>query len=231
MAGKAIAIRTVKGATTCYTYHISNTLVMTKALTCTIPLTRTFQSVSIIPYTEYHGRRHYFMCIDAIHREITGPGGCREKGETFIDTATRELDEETIGLFSFRSAEEKAHIYNNSVSLFNQDTLLIFQRVGVTNPLSICQTYQYRYWQARHVGAPSHYLENLALIWISEDDLRSIVCTGRSEPVAMPPELGGLIRSPHTAHNPKAYTNMYPPLYSRLRAILVIAYTGTTTLL
>lgn len=212
--------------------------VISVSLTSAIPKTRPFQRVGIIPYFEYKGIRHFFLCIDDNHKQITDPGGTPDPGEDFMTTGTRELYEETMKLFDFRSTEQKEFIYRNSVAMYNSSSLVMFLKVNVANPSDLCKDFRQRWWKARKDKVAHHLIENSHILWIAEHDLRLIVSQGRGGPgVKMPPDLAVLLRPvdpypnasaerPRTTRTP----DCYPTVFDKLRTILLVAFSVSKSL-
>ncbi len=206
--------------------------VITMSLTAAIPKDHLFKRVSIVPYCTYKGVRNYFLCIDAKHGEITDPGGTPYPGEDFMTTGTRELWEETMQLFDFRSPEQMEFVRNNSIAMCNKSCIVMFLPVDVPSPAALCQDFRQRYWKAQKEKAPYHLVENSHMIWIVEDNLHKVVAQGRSSGgVKMPAELAVSLRpvalTPTTI---KPAPDCYPTVFSKLRTILLVAYSACDTL-
>lgn len=133
----------------------------------------------IIPYFTINNIRYYFMFIDKNYGTLIDGGGHIEIGENFICAATRELSEESLGIFSYSSIE----VYENSQCTFDKNTILIFHEVKIENleeALLYCKEFR-RYFNncIDNENCKRESLENSYLIYIKEDDLLD-VCNGKN---------------------------------------------------
>lgn len=204
---------------------------ITRCLTSSIPRTKQFKRSCIVPYFDMDDTRYYLMCIDAKYKQITPTGGSIEPDEDFVTAGTRELWEESMKLFDFRDKDAMEHVYNNSVAIYNENTIIMFQPVKVESPLALCQEFRQRYWKERREGADPHLIENSHMLWISEADLRTITYEGNSPTVKLPTDLAILLR-PVNAYpsSPKPNVDLYPCLYIKARAMFALAYAVSTTM-
>ncbi|CAH6418809.1 Hypothetical protein POVN_LOCUS532 [uncultured virus] len=195
-----------------------------RCLTSEIPEDKHFRRSSVVPFCVKDGMRYYFMCIDAKYGEVTDAGGTVVPGETFMGGGTRELWEESMRIFDFKSEEAQKHIRNNSVAIYNETSIFIFQPVEVECMKTLCFDFRQRYWKATRENASRHLVENSHMIWISEPDLRSLALFGSKAEVKLPLDLISLLRPNVTLPTSPKSSCTYPHIYRPIRTLLAVAF-------
>src|SRR5690242_8304144 len=92
-----------------------------------------FKRAGIIPYYKSKKDIYYALFIDATYNQFTDGGGCINFLENPIDAAIRELYEESLGIFDFRSDYLKEQIIEHSECIYTDETLCIFQEINFPN--------------------------------------------------------------------------------------------------
>lgn len=84
-----------------------------------IKFTYNLKRIGIIPYVKENRKIYFCMGLDKRHKELTDFGGFKIKSDTSIlDTANRELKEETNNLFDmYKLSNNPQYIFNNSISI------------------------------------------------------------------------------------------------------------------
>lgn len=227
----------------------------TKCLTSEIPHPNNLKRTGITPFCKKDGANIYFICVDAKYGSLTDPGGGFGPPETedFVVGGTRELNEETMGIFDYTSDVCIEHVRNNSVAIHDGSMVMMFQAVDTTDPDKICQLFRRRYLHAVSTGADKHLIENSHLLWITESNLKRL-SYGAS--VELPKSLKELMSSHPEDPSPSstkfsptlpgdesslheemweskeaARQGLYPQLYSRVKSLLSEAFTVGTELL
>lgn len=191
---------------------------LVRCLTSSIPKSMSFHRASVIPYCRIKGVTYFIMTVDARYGELTDNGGSVEPQEDWLTTGLRELSEETMQIFDYTDDKSQEFVRNNSIAMYLDTSIIIFQQVEVASLSDLYNEFRWRYLAARQSGANQSHIENSHLMWISEMDLMSVVYGGRYAQVKLPPDLANLF-----CEN-KSRTGVYPPLYSRVRAILTSAF-------
>lgn len=152
---------------------------------------RSLKRISIVPYYIKNNTIYYFLCVDSDYGMLTDPGGTIENGEDPISAATRELYEESMGIFDYRSNQSIDFIKNNSTAIYNNKMAIIFQYIEVESPDDLCYIFRERYEEKLlDKNTPSTSLENSYLLWISQNDLK-LLCNDKK--VSLPESLKQLL--------------------------------------
>lgn len=159
-----------------------------RCLTSQIDRKKVFERASIVPVVKKDGINYFFLCIDAKYKQITDPGGRIRSDEDFITGAVRELKEETMGIFDF-TMHPIEYIRANSVSVYDNNMIIVFQRVDIESFSQYCAEHKRRYIAAKIAGAAAENVENSEMVWISEPDLRSLCEPGSKQELKMPADL------------------------------------------
>ena len=144
-----------------------------KSLTNKIPLVRTFRRSGVIPYTviEENGDRFKYFClgIDSQYGTLTDFGGGVKKYETFAKAASRELEEESLGVFNFKSDK----IYENSMAIYDTNMIIMFVNIKIDSINDSVIKFHKKYSKVNQS-------ENKGIIWIHEDVFFNLVKSGKS---------------------------------------------------
>jgi len=156
-----------------------------------IPRNVKIKRAGIIPYCIYNDEIHFALGVDGQYGELTDFGGGLERGENFIKTASRELLEESCGIFNFTKSDYKIL---NSPAIVNGVICIIFIKIGVTVrnygvPLKLNDRVTSSIINSLdalkrdplisedEMKEASHFFENSGAIWISHQDILKLVST------------------------------------------------------
>ena len=109
-----------------------------KTKTSLIPLQKQFSRAGVIPYTIKDGKKYFLLGIDAKFGTLTDFGGGVKRGENFIEAACRELDEESLGIFNFLHPERMKEVRQNSTTVYDDNSAIIFLNVSVDSMNDVC---------------------------------------------------------------------------------------------
>lgn len=113
----------------------------------------------VILYT-YHNNKLYFgFGVDKVYNEFSDFGGKIESGENVIETAIRELNEESLGLFQLTKKD-----IDDSLMLYNDNMAIIFVKFDA-DVLTINDDFQRLLTKAKKY-------EVKAIVWLSYDELQ-----------------------------------------------------------
>ena len=100
---------------------------------------RKFCRSSLILYNIVDGGRKFLFCVDSKFGDLTDPGGGLGESENFIVGAVRELKEETLNIFDVTNDIE--FIKNNSVCIYDNNSIIIFQEIDTEDLTIFCEKY------------------------------------------------------------------------------------------
>jgi hypothetical protein len=177
-----------------YQNNLINNKAFKKCDTKDIYKIKTLKRIGIIPYYIINNVIYYFLCVDANYGTFTDPGGTIERGEDFLISATRELYEESMGTFDYRSSDNIEFIKNSSTLIHNNIMGIIFQYIKLDSPDDICYIFRERYEQALlNKNTEKHLIENSYLLWISQDDLKLLCSDNFHGKIPLPESLKELL--------------------------------------
>jgi hypothetical protein len=143
--------------------------------------------VGIIPYTRHPqtGLLWFAVCIDAKNGDMSDCGGHRlSSHESLSNAATRELYEESIGIFNLRMLLDSDELVYSSPVATNGTTAIFFLKVDTyENPVlyGFPDDLPAMFAKKRQVcierGVENVYLENSAMYWINESDFSKVLAT------------------------------------------------------
>jgi hypothetical protein len=140
-----------------------------KCNTVNIPLSRKFKRASVIPYTFINNKKYYCMGIDSNHGTITDFGGGIKKIETFAGAASRELYEESLGIFNFNPI----NLYKYSVAAYDSNMIILAVYVKIKSKESIVKNFFTNFHKANNPEVSS-------IIWIPSETFYELVKSGKS---------------------------------------------------
>jgi hypothetical protein len=158
-----------------------------KSETKNIPISKIFKRAGVIPYTyvetfiDYGDgpilKKEKFYClgIDSEYGNLTDFGGGVKKYETFTHAASRELYEESLGLFKFSSES----IYECSEAIYDSNMIIMFINVKISdnaNMTNIDEMVRRYYDNYSNVVAS----ETKGIFWIHESKFYDLVKSGKS---------------------------------------------------
>jgi hypothetical protein len=136
----------------------------------------------IIPYFSADGENHYMLAIDKRTGKLTDMGGTVDEGEHFLDSALRELEEESMGVFTYQD------LSTNSVCMYNEKEVKIFQEIiaDFEVALDLCSHFREEFLErCRNKNIDDCLVENTHMLYISETNLRKLC---KNENVPLPEE-------------------------------------------
>jgi hypothetical protein len=158
-----------------------------KSAAKSIPLVRYFKRSGVIPYTfideceeteegvVMKKVKYFCMAIDSKYGNLTDFGGGVKKFETFARAASRELYEESLGIFKF-SPES---IYQCSSAVYDNNMIVLFVNVKIgeeSNIDNIDNTISNYYKRFSSVVES----ETKGIFWIHESKFYDLIKSGKS---------------------------------------------------
>lgn len=144
-----------------------------KCVTEKVPNPKKFMRAGVIPFTIIDDKKYFCLGIDAKYGTLTDFGGGVKRDEHFVTAACRELEEESLGIFDFRSGECMDKLVKNSVTVHDGNTAIIFVNVKVDDMGAISMLYQKKCSGITRV-------ENSGIIWIPEDVFFYLIKSGKT---------------------------------------------------
>lgn len=171
---------------------------------------------SIIPFFERKGVKYYFLAISAEYDQVNDMGGRIDPGEDFLESAIRELNEESVYVFDYRDNYD--YIANNSITIYDDNNIITFVNINVDNENYLCEEFEENYKLAlKDADTDPVYLENRHMIHISEEDLKDLC---KNEKVKIPKKLSKII----------CEFKYYPNIYLDLKNTLIKGFRGWESL-
>jgi hypothetical protein len=158
-----------------------------KSPTTNIPLNRVFKRAGVIPYTYVSTieetdngpiekkEKYYCLAIDSEYGNLTDFGGGVKKYETFTHAASRELYEESLGLFRF--GPEALYECSEAVYDFNMIILLINVKINDNTTMDDIDNLVKRYYNNYSNIVKS---ETKGMFWIHESRFYDLIKSGKS---------------------------------------------------
>jgi hypothetical protein len=144
-----------------------------KCETENVPNPRKFLRSGVIPFTVNDGKKFFCLGIDEKYGTLTDFGGGVKRGEHFLDAACRELEEESLGIFDFRSESCIEKLKTNSITIHDCNTAIVFINIHIENMNEIVKLYNKRYSDISRA-------ENSGIIWIPEDIFFYLIKSGKT---------------------------------------------------
>src|SRR5260221_2651883 len=88
-----------------------------------------YKRSGIIPYYILNNIRYYFIFIDKNYGTIIDGGGHIEEGESSLNAAIRELNEESLFLFSYDYNEIK----DITLNISDNNTMIYFLEINISS--------------------------------------------------------------------------------------------------
>lgn len=133
-----------------------------------IPLSRNFKRAGVIPYTIIDDVKYFCLGVDSRYGTLTDFGGQAKKYETFTKTASRELLEESLGIFNLSSSG----LYKYSKAVYNKDMIILFIRLNLESFDKYKKEFSQRFKK-------SLVSENSDIMLIDEITFCNIIKTGK----------------------------------------------------
>lgn len=128
-----------------------------------------FKRSGIVFYFKEDNELNFIFALDAAHGEMTDMGGTIEYSENFVETGIREAYEESLGIFNFLDHQD--YIKNNTISVYNNKMIIMFQYITV-NKEKLISFFKLKHLECMYNNQP---YENSSLFWISESNLRKLL--------------------------------------------------------
>lgn len=169
---------------------------------------------SIIPFFLKNGTKYYFLAISAEYDQVNDMGGRIDPGEDFLESAIRELNEESVCVFDYK--DNYNYIADNSITIYDDNNIITF--VNISYKSDLCEDFEENYKLAlKDLNTDPVYLENRHMIYISEEDLKNLC---KNEKVKMPKKLSKIIGE----------FKYYPNIYLDLKNTLIKGFRGWESL-
>lgn len=140
-----------------------------KGQTNTIHLSSVFSRAGVIPYTVIDDEKYYCLAVDSQYGTLTDFGGYINKYETFTRAASRELYEESLGVFNYSSK----NLYKYTTAIYDKDTIILFLRIDVNNLNTSVREFHRKY-------SAVNSSETSSIMWVPENILYMLIKTGKS---------------------------------------------------
>lgn len=124
----------------------------------------------------------FALGVDARFGELTDCGGFRGRLESIVDTAVRELQEESMGIFNFSSSAGRIKI-QNSPAIVGEKSCIVF--VEIDNPLNfgfpdkLPHAFMCSRSSFLNRRVAKSCLENSLMYWLSAEDLMGLATERR----------------------------------------------------
>lgn len=188
-------------------------------LTKLVPSNYPFKRAGVIfYYFDSLDQLKFILAVDKKYGELTDFGGGIKQGESFIDAAIRETEEESYGIFNLKN--KKKEFIESSISMYDKETVIIFSRIYVPNEYILMNAYYDKFVEKRK---SNKYTENNFIFPICVDDLYKLLNTNNSK----------VTKFYNTSNVPLSWgltvmtrmyyginTGVYPVLYDKIKIII-----------
>lgn len=189
-----------------------------------LPLETNFDRSGLVPYFVDKGEIYFIFALDTKYGEMTDMGGGIEDNEDFVDTAIRELYEESLGIFDFQN--DKKFVIENSICVYNSRMTIIFQEIKNFDYKTVLTQYRNLYRDFVYKGNSANLIENSLLLWISSKNVKNLLKTNNTlHETKIPKYVLTDIQLPDCLS--KTVTNVlyrniksYPKFYDRVKELL-----------
>lgn len=137
--------------------------------TSSIPYSHRFDRAGVIPYIKVNDSKYFCLAVDSMYGTLTDFGGCVKSIETFPRASSRELFEESLGIFKFSPRS----IYENSKAVYDKNMIVMFLRLEINNLDMTVRDFHKRLSRVTKS-------ETSSIMWIPEDILFNLIKTGTS---------------------------------------------------
>jgi len=141
-------------------------------------ISHNFKRSSIIPYFISNNENYYFLAIDSESKNLTDMGGKIENGENFLESAIRELEEESLNIFTQFSPSD----FKKSISIYDENNIITFKKIKIDfeEADDMCKNFKKKLKKIKKLkNPPEHLIENDSILYISENELKNI-CKGKT---------------------------------------------------
>lgn len=151
--------------------------------TSKVPKELKFKRAGVILYFYLNNVKYYYFVIDDKTGNLTDAGGSIKKSENWLRGSLRELKEETYGVFNYCNQDSYEFILNNSYSIYDDNNIIVFQNINVTDPMLYIKKVRASYEKLYSLYEnTSDNLETSYLICVNHSDLEQLAC-GLSPPI------------------------------------------------
>jgi len=144
-----------------------------KCITENVPNPKKFFRAGVIPFTIIDSKKYFCLGVDTKYGTLTDFGGGVKRDEHFLTAACRELEEESLGIFDFKSKDCMEKLQKNSITIHDGNTAIVFVNVRIDNLEEISRLYQSRYSRLNRA-------ENSGIMWIPEDSFFYLIKSGKT---------------------------------------------------
>lgn len=159
--------------------------------TSDIPYSRRFERSGVIPYIKINDSKYFCLAVDSMYGTLTDFGGCVKSSETFARAASRELFEESLGIFKFSPRS----IYDYSKAIYDKSMIIMFLRLEIPNIDTTIKDFHKRLTRVTKS-------ETSSIMWVSEDILFNLIKNGKELKI-----------------NNYIYPSIYKPVADLLRSV------------
>lgn len=178
-----------------------------------IKLSENFQRVGILFYFYDDNKKLNFLFgIDYKHWELTDLGGMRSNGEDFMDTALREVYEESMCTIDMR--DKKIDIYNTSMIVHNNEIAILFQPIEIDDLCLLIKSHRKNFVEGLKKNCEKRFLENVFLTWIDGESLLKLIQNNKNL-IELPTFMSNVIKGENLPRD-----KYYPKIYDRISNFL-----------
>lgn len=145
-----------------HTYHSF------KTGTINVSMMQRFERAGVIICTKINDAKYFCLGVDSKYGTLTDFGGGVKNNETFAQAAARELKEESLRVFNFKSSD----IYKYSDIVYDGNMCIMFLRIKFSDINKLVMQFHKRLSRSSHS-------ENSSIMWIPEKVFNELVRTGR----------------------------------------------------
>jgi hypothetical protein len=140
-----------------------------KSPTNELYLSAHFDRAGVIPYTVINEEKHFCLAVDSTYGNLTDFGGCVKRYELFTRAASRELYEESLGVFDYASK----NLYDYSTAVYDKSCIILFLRLDIQNVDISVRDFHRR---LKVVNKS----ESSTIMWVPENIFYMLIKTGKS---------------------------------------------------
>lgn len=142
-----------------------------------IPETLPFKRVGIVPFFVENEIPNFFLMLDSKFKELTDCGGLPKDNEAWLETAIRETEEESRGIFIF----DKNYISKSGLVFWREDFRIAIIFVDITCRIknstragALCHRYRIDYLRGIERKDRRDRLENSDMHFYKENEIKDV---------------------------------------------------------